>query len=230
MCGRFAQQRPTSEIAQIFDAEDLADHPGGRFNVAPTTQAAVVVAKDDRRAVVRYRWGLVPSWAKDPKTVRNTFNARSETLATSAMFRDSFRKRRCIVPVDGFYEWLRDGSAKHPMRIWDPSGMPLALAGLWAGRKNEETGEIERTFTIVTTRPNELMSRIHDRMPVILPPDLWGTWLDPEPRDEGELVALFEPRDDLPLAVYEVAPLVNSVRNDGPDLVLRADPRLPGMA
>lgn len=230
MCGRFTQQRPTSELAQIFEAEDLADHPGGRFNVAPTTQAAVVVQHEERRAVVRYRWGLVPAWAKDPKAVKNTFNARAEGLTTSPMFRDAFRKRRCLVPVDGFYEWRREGTARHPMRILDPSGAPLVLAGLWASRRNDETGEPERSFTIVTTRPNGFMASIHDRMPVILTPDTWGVWLDPEPQDPGELAALLEPREDLELDAYEVVPLVNKVGNDGPDLWVPANPRLPGLA
>ena len=224
MCGRFTQQRPTSEIAAIFEAEDLASDEGGHFNVAPTDEAAVVVQREDRRAVVRYRWGLVPSWAKDVRSGSRAFNARAETLSTSPLFRDAFRKRRCLVPVDGFYEWLREGSTKRPMRIFDPSDGPLALAGLWSGRKNEETGEWLRTFTIVTSRPNGFMASIHDRMPVVVTPDAWAVWLDPSPRDPaamGELAALLEPRDDLSLDAYEVPTLVNNVRNDGPELIAR---------
>ena len=113
MCGRFSQQRPTSEIASIFEAEDLAGDPGERYNVAPTDEATVVVQRDDRRAVVRYRWGLIPAWADDPRIAGRTFNARAETLATSPLFRDAFRRRRCLVPVDGFYEWHREGSKRH---------------------------------------------------------------------------------------------------------------------
>jgi len=221
MCGRFTQQRPTSEIAQIFEAEDLALDPGGRFNVAPTDEAAVVVAREDRRAVVRYRWGLVPSWA-EPRQASKAFNARAETLATSGLFRDAYRRRRCLVPVDGFYEWLREGTTRRPMRIHDPEDRPLALAGLWTGRKDEETGEWLRTFTIVTTRPNDFMASIHDRMPVVIAPEHWATWLDPAPRDPGELRALLEPREDLALEAYPVSRLVNSVRNDGPELILPA--------
>ncbi|MEI7745487.1 MAG: SOS response-associated peptidase [Chloroflexota bacterium] len=227
MCGRFTQQRPTSELAAIFEAEDLATDPGGRFNVAPTTTGAVVVAREDRRAVVRYRWGLVPSWAADAKGGSKAFNARAETLATSPLFRDAYRKRRCLVPVDGFFEWRKEGAARHPMRIIDPSGMPLALAGLWTGRRNEATGEWDRTFTIVTTRPNAFMAPIHDRMPVIVPPDAWAAWLDPLPRDPGELRALLEPREDIDLDAYEVSTLVNNVRNNGPELLLPAGRPLP---
>jgi putative SOS response-associated peptidase YedK len=224
MCGRFTQQRPTSEIAAIFEAEDIADDPGGRFNVAPTDEAAVVVQRDDRRAVVSYRWGLIPGWSDDPRIASRTFNARAETVASNPVFRDAFRRRRCLVPVDGFYEWLRDGTKRKPMRIHDPGERPLALAGLWTGRQEPESGVWHRTFTIVTTRPNAFMASIHDRMPVIVPPDEWARWLDPRPTDVGELRALLEPRDDWALDVYPVPPLVNNVRNNGPELVERLQP------
>ena len=229
MCGRFTQQRPTSEIAAIFDAEDLAPDPGGHFNVAPTDEAAVVVQREERRAVARYRWGLEPAWAiAGPGKPQRPFNARAETLATSPLFRDAFRKRRCIVPVDGFYEWLREGKTKQPMRIHDPADGILALAGLWTGRKDEETGEWLRTFAIVTTRPNGFMGGIHDRMPVIIPTDAWGLWLDAGPRDPGELRALLEPREDLALDAYAVRLLVNNARNDGPALIEPLEAAEPG--
>src|SRR6478752_3198029 len=224
MCGRFTQQRPTSEIAAIFEAEDIADDPGGRFNVAPTDEASVVVQRDDRRAVVSYRWGLIPGWSDDPRIASRTFNARAETIASNPVFRDAFRRRRCLVPVDGFYEWLRDGAKRQPMRIHDPDDRPLALAGLWTGRQDPESGVWHRTFTIVTTRPNAFMASIHDRMPVIVPPDAWARWLDPRPTDVGELRALLEPRDDWALDAYPVPPLVNNVRNNGPELVERLQP------
>jgi putative SOS response-associated peptidase YedK len=224
MCGRFTQQRPTSEIAAIFEAEDIADDPGGRFNVAPTDEAAVVVQRDDRRAVVSYRWGLIPGWSDDPRIASRTFNARAETVASNPVFRDAFRRRRCLVPVDSFYEWLRDGSKRQPMRIHDPDDRPLALAGLWTGRQDPDGGVWHRTFTIVTTRPNAFMASIHDRMPVIVPPDAWARWLDTKPPDVGELRALLEPRDDWALDAYPVPPLVNNVRNNGPELVERLQP------
>ena len=166
----------------IFEAEDLFDDPGGRFNVAPTDEAAVVVQRDDRRAVVGYRWGLIPGWSDDPRIASRTFNARAETVATSPLFRDAFRRRRCLVPVDGFYEWLRDGTKRQPMRIHDPDDRPLALAGLWTGRQDPESGVWHRTFTIVTTRPNAFMAPIHDRMPVVVPPDALGALARPDGR------------------------------------------------
>ena len=227
MCGRFTQQRPSSELAAIFSAEDLATSEGGRFNVAPTTEAMVVVQREEQRAVVWYRWGLIPAWSDDPRIASRTFNARAETVATSPMFRDAFRKRRCLVPVDGFYEWRREGTKRHPMRIVDPSGAPLVLAGLWTGRQDPESGEWRRTFTVVTTRPNVVMAPIHDRMPVIVPPSGWATWLGAGASGAGaadlaEVLAMLEPSDDVALEVYAVSDLVNNVRNDGAALILPA--------
>jgi putative SOS response-associated peptidase YedK len=223
MCGRFTQQRPTSEIAAIFEAEDLFDDPGGRFNVAPTDEAAVVVQREERRAIVGYRWGLIPGWSDDPRIASRTFNARAETVATSPVFRDAFRRRRCLVPVDGFYEWLREGSTRQPMRIHDPEDHPLALAGLWTGRQDPESGVWHRTFTIVTTAPNEFMASIHNRMPVVVPPAEWTRWLS-STTAVADLRPLLEPSDAWSLDAYPVPPLVNNVRNNGPDLVERLQP------
>ena len=219
MCGRFTQERPTSELAAIFEAEDLAGTPGGRFNVAPTTEAAVVVQRDDRRAVTAYRWGLIPHWAEDPRIGNRMFNARAETLATSPAFRDAFRRRRCLVPVDSFYEWRREGKNRQPFRIVGADGRPLALAGLWSGWRDPDSGEVRRTFTIVTTGPNELMRPIHDRMPVVVPSESWERWLDPALPDPGELQGLLVPAPDGSLEAYPVSRAVNDVRNDGPGLI-----------
>lgn len=224
MCGRFTQQMSSSELARIFDAEDLAGDAGAHFNVAPTDAANVVVERASdgelRRAVVRWRWGLVPHWAADERVATRAFNARAEGLTTSPLFRGAFARRRCIVPVDSFYEWRRDGRLRQPFRVHATDGLPLALAGLWAARREPETGEVIRSCTIVTSAPNRFMAALHDRMPVVLPRDVWATWLAPSGADPGELRALLEPRDDLPLAMHPVAPLVNSVRNDGPELIL----------
>lgn len=219
MCGRFTQQRPTSELAEIFDAENLADDPGGHFNVAPTDAAAVVVQRDDRRAVTTYRWGLIPHWAAEARIAGRTFNARSETVAATPAFRDAFRRRRCLVPVDSFYEWRRESGARQPYRILRADGLPLVLAGLWAGWRDPDTGGVRRTFSIVTTRASEPIAGLHDRMPVILPRSAWATWLNPRPVDPGELHALLVPSEDEPLEIYPVVGLVNNVRNDGPALV-----------
>lgn len=219
MCGRFAQQRPSSELAEIFDADDLADDPGQRYNVAPTDEATVVVQREDRRAVTRYRWGLIPHWAPDRKVAARQINARGERISSSPSFRDAFRKRRCIVPVDSFYEWRRAGGVRQPYRIASVDGRPLALAGLWAGWRDPDTEQVVRTFTIVTTTPNDLVSEIHDRMPVVLADDAWRRWLDPDLPDVAELHGLIAPVRDGLLMTHPVSTRVNNVRNDGPDLL-----------
>jgi putative SOS response-associated peptidase YedK len=219
VCGRFTQQRPTSELAEIFGAEDLADDPGGHYNVAPTDAAAIVVERDHRRAITSYRWGLIPHWATDARIAARTFNARAETVGSMPAFRDAFRRRRCLVPVDSFYEWRREGTVRQPYRIVREDGRPLALAGLWAGWRDVATGEVRRTFTIVTTTASSRIAELHDRMPVVVSPEAWSIWLNPEPTDLGELHALLVPAEREPLAIYPVVRLVNNVRMDGPELV-----------
>jgi putative SOS response-associated peptidase YedK len=223
MCGRFMQERPVSDLAEIFGAEPLVDDPGGRYNIAPTDEAIVVVERDDRRALTSYRWGLIPHWAEDARIASRTFNARAESVATMSAFRESFRRRRCLVPVDGFYEWRREGSVRQPYRIFRADGRPLALAGLWSGWRNPDTDEVRRTFTIVTTTPNAVVAELHDRMPVIIPDEAWGRWLDPRPAEPGELRALLEPTDAVLLEIAPASRLVNDVRHDGPELLLALD-------
>ncbi len=220
MCGRFAQQRPASELAERFEAEPLVEEPGGRFNVAPTDEALVVVQREDRRAIVAYRWGLIPHWADRATAGARAFNARAETLATSPMFRDPFRQKRCLVPVDAFYEWRREGKTRQPFAIRRADGDLLVLAGLWSGWRDPETGELRRTFTIVTTQANEAIAPLHDRMPVVLDVDRWPRWLEPSPADPSELQGLLIPDEAVELEIYPVSRLVNDVRNDGADLLL----------
>jgi putative SOS response-associated peptidase YedK len=222
MCGRFTQQRPTSELADIFDAEDLVDAPGARFNVAPTDSAAVVVQREDRRALTAFRWGLIPHWSESPATGNKMFNARAESIDRTPAFRYAFQKRRCLVPVDAFYEWRREGKARQPFAIVRQDGQPMALAGLWAGWHDDDTGEVVRSFTIVTTGPNDLLRPIHDRMPVVVPESAWDLWLDPtitEAPALAELKGLLVPADDDWLEAYRVSRRVNDVRNDDPGLV-----------
>jgi putative SOS response-associated peptidase YedK len=219
MCGRFTQQRPTAELAALFDAEPLVEDPGGHFNLAPTDPAAVVVERRERRALTSYAWGLIQPWAKDARVAARQINARAETVATSGAFRDSFLRRRCIVPVDGFYEWQSDGSARRPYLIRRIDQAPMALAGLWSGWRDPATDTVRRTFTIVTTTPNDRIAPLHDRMPVILDPADWSLWLDPTLDDIGELHGLLRPAPAEPLEILAVSTLVNNVRNDGPELV-----------
>jgi putative SOS response-associated peptidase YedK len=220
MCGRFVQERPASELAEIFSAEPLVEDPGPRFNVAPTDEALVVVQREDRRAITAYRWGLIPHWADSVKVGSRMFNARAEALTSSPAFRDSLRRKRCLVPVEAFYEWRREGPVRQPYTIGRADGHPLVLAGLWDGWRDPDLDQIRRTFTIVTTTPNDTMATIHDRMPVMLDEGDWSTWLDPRSADLGELLAFLEPRDGPDLAITPVSQLVNNVRNDGPELVV----------
>jgi putative SOS response-associated peptidase YedK len=219
MCGRFTQERPASELAEIFGAEPLVDVPGGKYNVAPTDEAMVVVQRDDRRAITAYRWGLIPHWATEAKVASRMFNARAETLISSPAFREAFRRRRCLVPVDSFYEWKREGTIRQPYRVIRDDGRPLALAGLWAGWHDPATETVRRTFTIVTTTPNDALRDLHDRMPVVIPEGAWDRWLGPTPTDPGELLGLLVPDDDVQLTIYPVVRDVNDVRRDGPGLI-----------
>ncbi len=223
MCGRITQQQPMSELARIFDAEPVAPEPGPAYNVAPTDDLTVVVqAPEGRRGVTRYRWGLIPGWATDEKVGSRAFNARAETVAEKAAFRTGFRGRRCLVPADGFYEWRRTADGRQPWLIRRRDGEPLALAGLWASWHNPalppEAPPV-RSATIVTTAPNELMRQLHDRMPVILAPEIWSTWLDPRFGDLGLLRDLLVPSVPDELEAVPVSTLVNSVRETGPSLV-----------
>ena len=223
MCGRFTQERPASELADIFAAEPLADELGARYNVAPTDEALVVVQREERRAITAYRWGLIPHWSTDARSASRMFNARAETITASPAFREAFKRRRCIVPVDSFYEWRREGTVRQPYRVARADGLPLALAGLWAGWREPAAEEVRRTFTIVTTTPNEAMADLHDRMPVVLEESAWDRWLidgrTETTVDEGELLAMLQPSDRVELRIYPVNRHVNDVRRDGPELI-----------
>lgn len=227
VCGRFTQRISSEEFGRIFGADDLADLPADRFNVAPTDPVVAMVQRDTRRALVAYHWGLVPHWASDLKIGSRLFNARAETVATTPAFRDAFRTKRCIIPANGFYEWQRDPvRGRVPHYVSRADGAPLAFAGLWSTWRPPAGGGALRTCTILTTMPNELVARLHDRMPVILSPGSWGLWLDPAMHEPGPLLRMLRPSPADEFDVYPVAPLVNSVRNNGPLLVERMGPSL----
>ena len=228
MCGRFTQQRPSAELAALFAAADLADTPGERYNLAPQQLGLVVVERQDRaRAIVPYRWGLIPTWAKDAKVGNRLINARAETVASAPAFRASFTRRRCIVPADAFYEWERmTPDIRQPNLIRRTDGEPMAFAGLWSTWRDPTQPDAERlrTFTIITTTANATLDPIHDRMPAILPPSAWEAWLAPTPPEPGELLALLAPAPDDLLERFPVSKRVNNARNDGPELVVPLGP------
>ncbi len=218
MCGRFTQQRPTAELAELFDAEPPVEDPGARYNVAPTQDALVVVERDGDRRLIAYRWGLIPPWATALSAGSRMFNARVETAPSSPAFRDAFARRRCLVPVDGFYEWQRTGGRRQPFLFRRRDGRPLALAGLWAVWREPASGAAVRSFAVLTTRPNDLVGAFHDRMPVVLEEDTWDRWLAGA-GTPSELLGLLAPCSPGVLEAYPVRPLVNDVRLDGPELV-----------
>jgi len=222
MCGRMTQQTDPAVIGEIFDAEVRdADEPfRPRYNVAPTDVVTVVLQRDEGRMVERIRWGLIPSWAKKASEGARMINARAETVASSPAFRVSFAKRRCILPADGFYEWDRTGGAKQPYLLRPPQDGVLAMAGLWAVWKDPATGLWVPSVAVITTRANATVGAIHDRMPVLLARDAWARWLDPAVADPAELLGLLVPAPEDVLAMMPVSKAVNSVRNDGPELLL----------
>lgn len=215
MCGRFALTAPASTITEIFQIDVLPDVLP-RYNVAPTTQVAVVVEGDEGRELQSFRWGLIPFWAKDKKIGYRMLNARSETVSKKPAFRAAFKRRRLLILADGFYEWHREGKKKLPHLIQLADGKPFAMAGLWERWVDPETEEEVRSCTIVTTGPNELMEPIHNRMPVILPPEHWDTWLDPEVQDPALLQEMLVPYPADGMRERRVSTTVNNVRNQGP--------------
>ncbi len=225
MCGRFVATTPPDVLARYFDAEPPidADARGPRYNVAPTTDVYVVLADGDVRKVTQAHWGLVPRWAKDPSIGNRMINARAETLAEKPSFKGPFKRHRCIVPADGFYEWQRvpGQRTKQPMYIHRPDGEPYAFAGLWEQwRPKDRPDEAPlRSATIITTSANETMAQVHDRMPVILPASAWDEWLDPTNDDVEALGKLLVPAPKLLTVMHPVSPAVGSVRNQGPELI-----------
>jgi putative SOS response-associated peptidase YedK len=223
MCGRMTQTTDPAEVARIFDAESTIEaddrDAGPRYNVAPTQPLTVVTQRaDEGRLVEQQRWGLVPSFAKSLKEGAKRINARAETVASSPAFRSSFAKRRCIVPSDGFYEWRRTGGPKLPYFL-PPERAVLAMAGIWSVWKDPETGLWVPSVAVITTEANRLMSRIHDRMPVLLPREAWDDWLDPAMDDRDYLQSLLAPPPDDVLGMYPISTRVNNVRNQGPELI-----------
>jgi putative SOS response-associated peptidase YedK len=220
MCGRFAQPHSAEELARIFRARPTVELPGNRYNVAPTDEVAGVVEHHGERVIEPFRWGLVPWYAEDRKGAARLINARAETVERSPAFRTSFARRRLIVPAAAFYEWYRADGRRLPFAVRRRDDEPLALAGVWAVWRDPDTAERVYTCSILTTVPNEVVSPIHNRMPVILDPADWDLWLSGDaPR--ADLRALLLPFPSQALNVYPVSPAVNSVRNDGAELLDR---------
>jgi putative SOS response-associated peptidase YedK len=210
MCGRYVFLSPLEAIQAMFKFDQMTNL-GPNYNVAPTHEMPIVRRKkgDRRNELAIARWGLIPHWAKDERIAYSTINARSETAAAKPTFRDAFKRRRCLIPADGFYEWKRDGKEKQPHLIRLKSKEPFAFAGLWA------TWQDVTSYTIMTTEPNDFMADIHNRMPVILGTDDHDRWLDLD-ADPAEVL---QPCPSDWLAAYPVDKRVGNVRNNDASLV-----------
>ncbi len=216
MCGRFSLSVPVSDLVALFGIE-IETVVAPRFNIAPTQQVAVVRAAPEmgKRELAFLYWGLIPSWAKDPTIGSKLTNARSETVAEKPSFRAAFKKRRCLIPATGFYEWKRAGKSKQPFYIHMRDGAPFALAGLWERWERPEGASIESS-AILTTSPNAVMEPIHDRMPVIVDPKDYQLWLDPQVSDAERLRPLLGPYAPEKMTALAVGSWVNNARNEGP--------------
>lgn len=216
MCGRYELHTHPAVIALAFGlAYPPEIHP--RYNVAPMQQVPIVrLNAAGERELVQVRWGLVPRWARDPSIGAKMINARAETVATKPTFRTAFRRHRCLLPADGFYEWqARATSPKQPMRIGMKDGSVFGLAGLYERWLSPE-GEPLDTCTILTTEANALLKIVHERMPVIVPPDAYEQWLDPAAPDAESLIAPYRAQS---MTYWPVSTRVNSVKNDDAELI-----------
>ncbi len=217
MCGRFSLTADLGELARRFEFDGNLLDLEPNYNVAPTQNVLTVIGGENRRGGFM-RWGLIPHWAKSDSIGSRMINARAETVAQRPAFRDAFRRRRCLVLADGFYEWRRAGSVKKPMRIVLESGEPFAFAGLWAVWRDSEGNRIP-SCTVITTEANDLLRPIHNRMPVILPREMEEFWLDREVQDTAALGEALASYPSELMQTYQVSTLVNSARNNGPQVV-----------
>lgn len=215
MCGRYRLSRRKQLVEEYFDTAPWDEDWSPRYNIAPTQLVAVIRQnpKEPIRQLSIMKWGLIPHWSKDGSGAAGTINARSETAATKPAFRDPLKFRRCIIPADGFYEWKRARSAKHPYCFEIKDGELFAFAGLWDGWKNAE-GQWIKTCTILTTLPNAVTATVHDRMPVILNRDSYDLWLDPGITDVQTVSELLKPYGAEGMRCYPVSTRVNHVAND----------------
>lgn len=214
MCGRFTLVSDMDLILHSHLMYSNIDYVP-RYNIAPSQPVLAIISDGKKRRLGQLKWGLIPFWEKDAKIGYKMINARAETLAEKASFKHPFKRQRCLILADSFYEWKRENGKKIPMRIHLKSGEPFAFAGLWSRWQSSEGEEIN-TCTIITTRPNSLMEDIHDRMPVILREEDEGTWLDRSIEDTDFLQNLLEPYPAEEMEAYEVSKVVNSPNNDIP--------------
>ena len=217
MCGRYVLAAEADDYAEFLDADRVVTESlDANYNVAPTDPVYAAAEWDGERLLGSMRWGLVPHWADDDKTIH--INARSETVDTKPAFRDSFSRKRCLIPADGFYEWEPREAGHTPHWVYRSDGFPMAFAGLWATWKDPDSGELIRTTTILTRDSAGPIEGIHERMPLILPEEVWDPWLDRDLTDADEVRGLLQSIDPDLIGEHAVSSEVNSVRNNHPGL------------
>ena len=218
MCGRYRLSRRKHLVEEYFESVSSEEDWSPRYNIAPTQPVPVIRQnpKEPVRELSLMKWGLIPSWAPNPSVAASMINARSETASTKPAFRDALKSRRCLIPADAFYEWVRKGKAKQPYCFEVNNGKLFAFAGIWDRWKDPQGGWI-KTCSILTTTPNAVTSAVHDRMPVILDPDAYDLWLDPGMTNVAAASELLKPYDATSMRSYPVSTRINHVANDDED-------------
>jgi len=217
MCGRYAITTVPEAMRALFAYLNQPNFPA-RYNVAPTQPVPIVRVVEGNREFALVRWGLIPSWVKDPRGFTLLINARGESAAEKPAFKNAIKRRRCLFPADGFYEWKRDGERKQPYFVRRKGGGPLAFAGLWESWIGPN-GEEQETAAIVTTAASASISHVHDRMPVIVPPEQFELWLDPNADPEMAAAVVIQPAPDEVIESDPVSSAGNRTANDTPMLV-----------
>jgi putative SOS response-associated peptidase YedK len=220
MCGRFVGYRNLDELNTFFPIDKAACEVTSNFNVAPSQEILTIYKQHGKSWLDKSHWGLVPFWAKDISIGNKMINARAESVAKKPSFRNAFKKRRCMIIADGFYEWKGEKGRKQPMFITLPDKNPFAFAGLWeTWNKRDDKDSIYKSCTIITTQSSDSIRDIHQRMPVILKPQVYESWLDPDNQDVVELENILKNEIITELSSYPVSTQVNSIRNNDPSCI-----------
>ena len=220
MCGRFVGYRSIRELEAYFPIDKVACKAAENFNVAPSQEILTIVKQKDENWLDKFHWGLVPFWAKDISIGNKMINARAESVAEKPSFRNAFKKRRCLIPADGFYEWKGPKGDKQPMFIALPDKKPFAFAGLWETWNDKDAPDsIYKSCTIITTQASDSLRDIHHRMPAILKPEIYETWLDPANQNVTELNQILKNEIITELTSYPVSREVNSIRRNDPSCI-----------
>ncbi len=216
MCGRYTLRTPLETLVERFEIDEYPSSISASYNIAPTQGVAAVIAEDGKRKLEMLHWGLIPSWADDPSVGNRMINARAETVSTKPSFRKAFKNHRCLLLADGFYEWQKVKDGKQPYYIRMEDGSAFAFAGLWESWHN---GTEIRSATIITTDANDVVAPIHNRMPVIVHPEDYELWLDPDFDEKEPLTTLLKPYPAGLMEAYPVSRRVNSPSNNEPSII-----------